>query len=251
MVLSIQHFTNRDFQEIPDRANQLLNLLPGNELQNLLIYAKRIILPAKKTIHNPYKAIEKVYFPIRGIISLLNISQEGLVAESATVSNEGIIGLAGFLGGNIASNWAIAQTECIVLSLPINILRRELARNGELQRILLLYSQALLAQISQNVLCSCHHTLEQRLARWLIFYSDRLSRKQLLLTQETLADLLGVRRSSLSIVAGDLRKRKLIDYSRGRILIENPVALRKVACQCDRTILNEYTRLVTTPNANY
>jgi CRP-like cAMP-binding protein len=244
MVLSIQHFTNRDFQEIPDRANQLLNLLPSPELQNLLIYTERIILPAKKTIHKPDKAIEKVYFPIRGIISLLNINQEGLVAESATVSNEGMIGIAGFLGGNIASNWAIAQTECIALSLSINILQRELARNGELKRILLLYFQALLAQISQNVLCSCHHTLEQRLARWLIFYSDRLSRKELLLTQETLADLLGVRRSSLSIVAGDLRKRKLIDYSRGRILIENPAALRKVSCQCDRTISDEYTRLL-------
>jgi CRP-like cAMP-binding protein len=245
MVLSIQHFTNRDFQEIPDRANQLLNLLPSSELQNLLIYTERIILPAKKTIHKPYKAIEKVYFPIQGIISLLNISQEGLVAESAAVSNEGMIGLAGFLGGNTTCNWAISQTECIVLSLPINILRRELTRNGgELKRILLLYSQALLAQISQNVLCSCHHTLEQRLARWLIFYSDRLSRKELLLTQETLADLLGVRRTSLTVMAGDLRQRKLIDYSRGRILIENPAALRKVSCQCDRTILDEYTRLL-------
>lgn len=244
MVLSIQHFTNRDFEEIPDRANQLLNLLPSSELQNLLIYTERIILPAKKKIHKPYKAIEKVYFPIRGVISLLNISQEGLVAESAAVSNEGIIGIAGFLGGNNASNWAIAQTECIVLSLPINILRREFARGGELQQILFLYSQALLAQISQNVLCSCHHTLEQRLARWLIFYSDRLSTKKLFLTQETLADLLGVRRTSLTVMAGDLRKRKLIDYSRGRILIENPVALRKVACQCDRTISDEYIRLL-------
>ena len=244
MVLSIQHFTNRDFEEIPDRANQLLNLLPSSELQNLLIYTERIILPAKKTIHKPYKAIEKIYFPIRGIISLLNISQEGLVAESAAVSNEGIIGIAGFLGGNNASNWAIAQTECIVLSLPINILRREFARGGELQQILFLYSQALLAQISQNVLCSCHHTLEQRLARWLIFYSDRLSTKKLFLTQETLADLLGVRRTSLTVMAGDLRKRKLIDYSRGRILIENPVALRKVSCQCDRTISDEYIRLL-------
>lgn len=148
------------------------------------------------------------------------------------------------MGGNTTSNWAIAQTECIALSLPINILRRELARSGELKRILLLYSQALLAQISQNVLCSCHHTLEQRLARWLIFYSDRLSTKKLFLTQETLADLLGVRRTSLTVMAGDLRQRKLIDYSRGRILIENSVALRKVACQCDRTILDEYTRLL-------
>ena len=125
--------------------------------------------------------------------------------------------IAGFLGG-ITSNIAIAQTDCVAISLPVSILRREFTRKEELQRILLLYTQALFTQVAQNVFCSCHHTLEQRLARWLLFYSDRLETNKILITQETLADLLGVRRSSLSAVAVDLRRRNLINYNRGKVM---------------------------------
>lgn len=245
MVLSIQRPTNLDSLAIADRANQLLNLLPNLELQNLLVYSERLVLPAKKTIYEFHETIEQVYFPLQGMISLANISEDGLMAEFAAVSNEGMVGIAGFLDGKITSSLAIAQTDCIVVSLPINILRREFTRSGKLQQILFLYTQALFYQISQNVLCSCHHTLEQRLARWLLSYCDRLKTKKLLLTQETLADLLGVRRSSLSAVAIELRQKNLIHYHRGRIIIPNPEALRTVACKCDRTIWAEYARLLS------
>jgi len=154
-----------------------------------------------------------------------------------------MVSITGFLGGNKSSNLVTAQTDCIAISLPVNILRREFNRGGELQRILLLYVQALHYQVSQNVFCSCHHTLEQRLARWLLFYRDRLGKKQFRLTQETLADLLGVRRSSLSAVAVDLRQRNLIHYSRGKIMILDPEALKQAACECDHSISNEYKRL--------
>lgn len=244
MVLSIQHLPRFGSKELPDNANQLLNLIPESELQNLLSSSDRIILPTKKTLYKPNEAIEKVYFPIRGIISLVNISEEGLITEFAAVSNEGMVSIAAFLGANFSSSFAIVQTNCITLSLPADILRREFSSGGELQRILLLYSQALFSQVSQNVFCSCHHTLEQRLARWLLSYSDRLGERELLLTQETLADLIGVRRSSLSVVAGELRQRSLINYNRGKIMIQNPVALRKVACECDRLISEEYSRLL-------
>ena len=155
-----------------------------------------------------------------------------------------MVSIAGFLGGNRSFNLTVAQTDCIAISLPTNILRREFARGGELQRILLLYVRALHCQVSQNVFCSCHHTLEQRLARWLLFYCDCLEKNQFRLTQETLADLLGVRRSSLSAVAVDLRQRNLIHYSRGKIVVLNPEALKQVACKCQLLISREYTRLL-------
>ncbi len=244
MVLSIQHPPRLGNGEIPARANQLLGLLPESELQQLLFSSQRLVLPAKQTLYQPNKAIEQVYFPLRGIISLVNISEAGLIAESAMVSNEGMIATATFLGANFMVNWAIAQTDCLVISLPVKVLRQEFAYGGELQRILLRYSQIFLAQVSQNVFCSCHHTLEQRLARWLLSYSDRLNASELSLTQETLAELIGVRRSSLSVVAADLRQRNLIDYCRGKIMILNPIALRRVSCECDRLIWNIYSRLL-------
>ncbi len=244
MVLSVQHSLRLRNGEIPVRANQLLSLLPESELQNLLFNSDCMMIRAKKALYKPNEAIEKVYFPIRGIISLVNISKAGLIAEFATVSNEGMIATATFLGNDFVASLAIAQTDCLAISLPVNVLRHEFACGGELQRILLLYSQVFLAQLSQNVFCSCHHTLERRLARWLLSYSDRLNTRKLTLTQETLADLIGVRRSSISVVAADLRKKKLIDYSRGKIMILNPVALRKVSCECDRLISDKYSRLL-------
>ena len=245
MVLSIQRSVNLTNQKLRDRANRLLNLLSESELLNFLAYSERVTIPAKKTLYQPGEPIEQIYFPLQGIISLAIINEDGLIAESAAVSNEGMVSIAGFLGGNRSLNLAIAQTDCIAVSLPINILRREFAREGELQRILLLYTQALHCQVSQNVFCSCHHTLEQRLARWLLFYCDRLEKNQFRLTQETLADLLGVRRSSLSAVAVDLRQRNLIHYSRGKIMVFDREALKQVACKCQVLISQEYTRLLS------
>lgn len=244
MVLSIQHPLSRDSQSMPERSNQLLNLLPKSDLQNLLIDAKRLVLPAQTNLYEVDLPSERVYFPLQGIVSIVNLDEDGSIAEAAAVSSEGIVGFAGFLGGNTSSSLAIVRSKCTVISVSVNILQQEFTRGGELQRILLLYTQALLSQMAQNVFCSCHHTLEQRLARWLSFYSDRLKTQTLLLTQETLADLLGVRRSSLSAIAIDLRHKNLIDYNRGKIQILNPQALKQIACNCDRLISDEYRRLL-------
>ena len=243
MVLSIQLPPDFGSGEFPSTNNQLLCLLSKSERQNLLSNSNAVLIPAKTTLHQPDQPIEKVYFPIRGIISLVNTSEEGLIAQTATVSNEGMVSIAAFLGGDFLASFAIVQTDCVAISLPSNIIKQEFARGGNLQRILLLYTQALFTQISQNVFCSCHHTLEQRLARWLLAFSERLITKELLLTQENLSDLLGVRRSSLSVIANKLRQRSLIDYSRGRIIIQNSVALRKIACGCNLIISEEYSRL--------
>ena len=245
MVLSIQRPTSLDYRNWLNSENRLLNLLPESERQNILVYSDRVTLSAKTNLYQFDEPIERVYFPLQGIISLTNVDRNGAMSEVAAVSNEGMVNIASFLGGNISAIVAIAQTDCIAVSLPVNILRREFARGGELQRILLLYTQALFTQVSQNVFCSCHHTLEQRLARWLLFYSDRLQSKTLMLTQETLADLLGVRRSSLSVVAVNLRQRRLIRYSRGKITILDTETLRQLSCRCDRLIANEYNRLLS------
>ena len=244
MVLSIQHPPNSRGREFPSTDNQLLRLLSESDRQNLVAKSNYIILLPKTILHQPDEPIKKVYFPLQGIISLVNnINKEGLLAQTVAVGNEGMVGIAAFLGGNYLPCFAVVQTNCIAISLDADILQQEFARGGELQQILLLYLQALFTQVSQNVFCSCHHTIEQRLARWLLSFSDRLGKRELLLTQEILADLIGVRRSSLSVVAKELRQRYLIDYSRGRIMIQNPVALGKVACDCDRVIQDEYSRL--------
>lgn len=243
MVLSIQHPRDSGNGEFSNTANLLLRLLSESNRQNLVSSSNLIFLPPKTTLHTPEEPIEEVYFPIRGIISLVNTTKEGSSGETVAVSNEGMVGIAAFLGGHFLHSSAVVQTDCVALSLAADTIKQEFARGGELQRILLLYTQALFTQVSQNVFCSYHHTIEQRLARRLLSFSDRLRKRELLLTQETLADLLGVRRSSLSVVASELRQRNLINYSRGRIIIQNPVALRKVACECDPIISAEYSRL--------
>ena len=239
MVLSIQRPPSGENKELPNSANYLLNLLPKTEFENLIANSHRVFFSPKSILHEPNEPIDRVYFPLRGIISLLNTSPEGLIAEVLTVSNEGLVGITAILGGFSFASFAVVQTDCIALEVDAVTLRKEFDRGGELQRILLRYTRALLNQGLQNVFCSCHHTIEQRLARWLLAFSDRLNNNRLLLTQETLADLLGVRRSSLSVVANDLRQRGLINYSRGRIIIKDRFALKKVACDCDYIITKE------------
>lgn len=248
MVLSIQHPPKSRTREFRSSDNQLLNLLPESERLNLLKSSHLVFLSPKSIVYTPDEVVETVYFPIRGIISLINITTEGAIAETVSVSNEGMVSIAAFLGGVSLPCFAVAQTKCVAVSLAAHLLQQEFACGGELQRILLLYTQALFAQMSQNILCSCQHTLEQRLARWLLFYSDRLKTRELLLTQETLANLLGVRRSSLSVVANELRQRNAIAYSRGRIIIKNSVALRNIACECDGVISAEFSRLLNLTN---
>ena len=236
MVLSIQCLPNAGNKELPNSANHLLNLLPKAELEALIASSHRVFFSPKSILHEPNEAIEQVYFPLRGIISLLNTSPEGLIAGVLTISNEGLVGIAAILENSSVASLAVVQTDCIALAVDAAILRKEFDRGGELQRILLRYTKTLLDRGLQNVFCSCHHTIEQRLARWLLTFSDRLNSNRLLLTQETLADLLGVRRSSLSVVANELRQQGLIDYSRGRIIIHDRSTLAKVACDCDRVV---------------
>lgn len=244
MVLSIQHHSKLR-NGIVDYHNQLIDLFPA-KLQTLISPSDRLIIPAKTSIYQPNKTIDRVYFPLKGIVSLLNIGESGAVAEFATVGNEGAIAVAALLGVNSINSLALAQTDCVAIGLSTDLLKREFNRGGKLQQIMLLYYQALLFQVAQNVYCSCHHLLEQRLARWLLAYSDRLTTPTISITQETLSDLLGVRRASLSVIAGDLRQRNLIHYNRGRITIPAPEALRKIACNCDRLIADEYARLFVT-----
>lgn len=244
MVLSIQHPPKPKAREVPSSANLLLSLLPECDRQRLISNSNLIFLPFQTTLYQPNEPIERVFFPIKGVIALINISEDGSIAETVSISNEGMVSIAAFLGGVSVSYFAITQTDCVAICLSANLLKQEFARGGKLQQILLLYTQALYTQVAQNVLCSCQHCIEQRLARWLLYYSDRLGKKELLLTQETLASLLGVRRSSLSVVANKLQQRNLIKYSRGRITVKNSVALKKIACNCNDAISAEYFRLL-------
>lgn len=162
-----------------------------------------------------------------------------------------MIGITPFLGRSLVSgltmpnpNLAIAQTQLTTIAIPLAKIQPELSWVIELQPVIIRYSQALLAQVAHNVFCSCHHTLSQRLARWLTFYSNRLQTTELLLTQETLAELMGVRRSSLSMVAINFRRRNLIDYNRGKIMLLNPAVLNQVSCRCNSDISHIYFQLL-------
>ena len=175
MVLSIQCLPNAGNKELPNSANHLLNLLPKAELEALIASSHRVFFSPKSILHEPNEAIEQVYFPLRGIISLLNTSPEGLIAGVLTISNEGLVGIAAILENSSVASLAVVQTDCIALAVDAAILRKEFDRGGELQRILLRYTKTLLDRGLQNVFCSCHHTIEQRLARWLLTFSDRLN----------------------------------------------------------------------------
>ena len=269
MLLSIPHCSGENSKS-SYRANHLLNLLPKSELDILIAHANQVFLSPKTVICKANEPVDQVYFPLKGVISWVTSSQNGLMSDVLTIGNEGMIGTAAFLGGNCISSFATVQTDCIAISLNAQFLKQMFNKGGELPRILLLYTQFLLSEALQNVFCSCHHTIEQRLARWLILYSDlAFSEAQcgqqnwrirdrytpskqrslqkiipLIITQETLANSLGVRRSSLSVVANKLRQQNLISYSRGRIIIQDYSALKKVACECNQLISQEYCRLL-------
>lgn len=244
MVVSIQDFNSIDKLQLSKRVNQLLNLLPNSDYQSLTTDCQTVTIASKSIIHQPNEPIEAVYFPIGGIVSLIYTTEDGYNAEIATISNDGIVGISAFLGGQFLYSYAVAQTDCVALRIPTLVLQREFDRGGVLQKILLLYTQALFTQVSQNTICRSKHTIEQRLARLLLSYSDRLGQDVLLLTQEDIADLMSVRRPSVSVVAHNFLENGIISYTRGKITIFNRKALARLACECEEEIHREYCRLL-------
>ncbi|MEA5595527.1 Crp/Fnr family transcriptional regulator [Rivularia sp. UHCC 0363] len=225
-------------------VNQLLAALPPEDYQHIAPHLENIYLMAGEVLCEPGETMREVYFPNLSMISLVSIMENGSTTEISLVGREGMVGLPVFLGGSSTISRAIVQMDGTAMKLNANILRKEFDRGGELQRLLLLYTQALFTQASQNAACNRQHNIEERLARWLLTAQDCIIKDELHLTQEFISHMLGTRRSGVTVAAGTLQQAGMIRYTRGRISILNRVALKATACECYDAIKNEYNRLL-------
>lgn len=224
--------------------NYLLSLLPPEEIDRLAPSLELILLPLGKTLCEAGSTINHVYFPTTAIVSLLSVMENGSSAEIAVVGNDGIVGIAVFMGGETMLNRSVVQSEGYAYKLSANILRQEFNRSGLLQHVLLRYIMALLSQMAQTAVCNRHHTIDQQLCRWLLLSLDRLPTNELKMTQELIANMLGVRRESVTEAAGKLQSAGLIHYSRGHIKVINRNGLEQRVCECYNVVKEEANRLL-------
>lgn len=223
--------------------NKLLAALSNSEYQRLLPQLEQVFLASGEIIHKPREAIRYVYFPTSAVISLTS-PVENLTIEIGLVGNEGMVGLPVFWGGNSTINTAIAQVKGNAVKLDADVLRSECTQYETLPKLLLIYTQALFTQVSQNGACRANHTIEKQLARWLLSVQDSIGQDEFGLTQEFISQMLGVRRASVSEAAIVLQKAELISYSRGKIRILNRTGLESASCSCYHLVKSELIRLL-------
>ena len=222
----------------------LLAALPSKDYLRVVPHLEKVPLRVGKILHPPGEPIKDVYFPIQGMVSLISIMEDGSTTEIALIGNEGMIGMPVFWGGGYSNNCAIVQLEGSGLKLNAEIFKQECSKMESLQKRLLLYTQALLAQVAQNAACNRQHTIEERLCRWLLSVCDCIGKDNFPLTQEFISQMLGIRRSSVTVAAGTLQKAGLIRYNRGNINIINMQGLEATACECYCIVKKEYKRLL-------
>lgn len=224
--------------------NRLLNALPAEDYQRLTFHLQSVTLSLGQMLYQPNEPIEYVYFPDQAIVSLVTVMEDGTTMEVSLVGQEGMVGIPAILGGHTTNTRAIVQVADGAMRLSASILRAEFNRGGALQSLLLRYTQFLLAQVSQTAICNRLHTLEERFARWLLLVQDSIQSDELPLTQELVAQMLGVRRSGVTVAAGTLRRAEIIYYTRGRLTILHRQNLETRACECYRVIRTEYDTLL-------
>jgi CRP-like cAMP-binding protein len=224
--------------------NHLLAALPVQEYKLLLPNLELVTLPLGKVLYESGNELNHVYFPTDSIVSLLYVMLDGASAEIGVVGNEGIIGVALFMGGQTMPNRAVVQSAGHAYRLKGQLLKLEFNRAAELQHLLLRYTQALLTQMAQTAVCNRHHSLDQQLCRWLLLSLDRLPSNQLVMTQELIANMLGVRREGVTEAAGKLQKAGLIRYQRGHITVLDRAGLEARSCECYSVVKNEFDRLL-------
>jgi len=226
------------------RKNELLAALPEAELQRLLGLLQVKSLDLGESVYEAGEALQHVYFPTDCVVSLLNVLEDGATAEIAVVGFEGVVGIALFMGGATTPSRAIAQSGGKCLVLGANHIRAEFSRGGPLQALLLRFTQALITQMSQTAICNRHHSVDQQLCRWLLLSLDRLRSNELRMTQQLIADMLGVHRVGVTAAAGKLDAAKIIEYARGRIRVLDRGRLEHSACECYVVVKKEYDRLL-------
>ena len=224
--------------------NLLLAALPKPELQRWLPDLEHVDLPLGQVLYESGGDISYVYFPTTAIVSLLYVLENGSSAEIAVVGNEGIVGISLFMGGESTPNRAVIQSAGFGFRLRAQSLKREFNRSGPVLHLLLRYTQALITQMSQTAVCNRHHSLDQQLCRWLLLSLDRLEGSELVMTQELIANMLGVRREGVTEGALKLQKAGLITYARGRIKVIDRKGLEQRTCECYEVVKKEYSRLL-------
>jgi CRP-like cAMP-binding protein len=226
------------------RQNRLLAALPEAEWQRWLPHFEAVDLALGQVLYESGSTLSHVYFPTTAIVSLLYVMENGGSAEIAVVGNEGLVGISLFMGGESTPSRAVVQSAGQGVRLPARILKDEFGRGGPVLHLLLRYTQALITQMAQTAVCNRHHSLDQQLCRWLLLSLDRLHGNVLAMTQELIANMLGVRREGVTEAALKLQRAGLIRYARGRISVLDRTGLEERTCECYAVVKKEYDRLL-------
>jgi CRP-like cAMP-binding protein len=224
--------------------NSLLSSLPFAVKDRWAPHLESVDMPLGQVVYEAGATLSHVYFPTTAIVSLLYVMESGASAEIAVVGNDGIVGVAIFMGGASTPGRAVVQSAGRSLRLKAGIVEQEFNQSGPVLHLLLRYTQALLTQMAQTAVCNRHHSLHQQLCRWLLLSLDRLPNDELVMTQELIADMLGVRREGVTEAAGKLQKEGLIRYQRGHITVLDRAGLEKCTCECYAVVKKEYARLL-------
>ena len=224
--------------------NRLLAALPSNEYERLLPQLEQVSLSLGEVVYEFGGHLDYVFFPTNSIVSLLYTMENGASAEMGLTGSDGVVGIALFMGGGTMPNRAVVQSAGGALRMKAKVLQDEFAMGGKFQRLLLRYTQALITQISQTAVCNRLHSVEQQLCRWLLLSHDRVQADELIMTQELIADMLGVRREGVTVAAGRLQDSGAIGYIRGHIKILNRQKLEDTVCECYQVVKTEFDRLL-------
>ncbi len=224
--------------------NHLLAALPTSDLERLAAHLQRVPMPLGEMLYEPGRQLQHAYFPTTSIVSLHYVTESGAAAEIAGVGNEGVVGIPLFLGGDTTPSSAMVQTAGYAYRLERRLLKQEFDRVGTLFHLLLRYTQALFTQMGQTAVCYRHHSVEQQLCRWLLVTLDRIPSGELVMTQELVASMLGVRREGITEAAGHLQQAGFISYRRGHISVLDRVGLEARSCECYAVVKKEVSRLM-------
>ena len=243
IVWDIRMSTPAPTHQIPEQ-NHLLNYLTEEVRARIFPHLELVHLPLGKAIYESGDTLRHVIFPTNSIVSLLYVMENGESAEISVVGNEGIVGISLFMGGESTPSRAVVQSEGYAYRLVGQHLKDEFNRHGELLFLMLRYTQSLITQMAQTAVCNRHHTIDQQLCRWLLLSLDRLDGPYLIMTQELIANMLGVRREGVTEAAGKLQKIGVIEYKRGRIKVLDRPHLEQLSCECYEVVKRETDRLM-------
>jgi CRP-like cAMP-binding protein len=225
-------------------GNRLLAALPIDEYERLRPRLQQVSFSLGEVVYEFGGHLDYVFFPTNSIVSLLYTMENGTSAEMGLTGNDGVVGIALFMGGGTMPNRAVVQSAGEAIRMKVKVLQDEFARGGKFQQLLLRYTQALITQISQTAVCNRLHSVEQQLCRWLLLSHDRVKADELIMTQELIADMLGVRREGVTVAAGRLQDSGAISYVRGHIKILNRQKLEQTVCECYVVVRDEFKRLL-------